>query len=265
MIIVSMTTTSTRIGAIADRLEGILTGDRPPDRLVLNLGIAASHLSCKGIRAVPDDLQALADKYRQLEFRFTTNLGPATKFLPTLREQWSNPEQIIVTADDDVRYPPYWLQRLAEYATRYPDTLLCYTARGIKLDRGYEDWPLIRRNRVRKPTLRHWDYLPRGHDGVLYRPCFFDRKVFDIQRMLQQCPSNDDLWFTAKRLATVPVRVIPCQSQFTMERPGQPLYAINQTANDGMIKKITKELKHLVATEAKLFPTNDTENDEGMH
>lgn len=264
MIIVSMTTTSARIAGLDANLRRILTGNRPPDRLVLNLGLGPSQLGCQGIKEIPQELRDLAEAHKQLEFRHTKNLGPGTKLLPTLREQWDNEDQIIVTADDDVLYPPYWLNRLLHYARQFPDALLCYTARAIRPTKPYEDWPLIRRNRTQRVTRPHWNYLPRGHDGVLYRPRFFQKRVFDITQMLRRCPSNDDIWFTARRRVKTPVRVVPCLKQFPYEPRGEPLYARNRTANDDMIREMQSDLKSLCAVEAELAPTVP-EDDPGLH
>ncbi|MCB0417264.1 MAG: hypothetical protein KDD39_06415, partial [Bdellovibrionales bacterium] len=48
--------------------------------------------------------------------------------------------------------------------------------------------------------MEHSAYFPTGKDGVLYRPRFFDERIFN-KDFLRKCPTNDDIWFRAGTIA----------------------------------------------------------------
>ncbi|KAG2424878.1 hypothetical protein HXX76_014036 [Chlamydomonas incerta] len=52
------------------------------------------------------------------------DMGPITKFVPTLRKYSDRPQTLIIVADDDIRYPPTLVEELVRAARAHPDTLV---------------------------------------------------------------------------------------------------------------------------------------------
>lgn len=150
------------------------------------------------------------------------DLGPATKFLHSVKKLKSQEEFIVI--DDDTIYSQYLIEDLT--AAPFLD--------GPKSVKGtywidHDGNPNRRRddtapNKQRKP-LRHIikkkiDYINRtdysttpiicGCDGVLLKPCFFNKKIHNITPQFFNC---DDIWlsgyFTAHKIKKY---VVPCRS-----------------------------------------------------
>jgi hypothetical protein len=190
--IVSLTTISSRIGAIGPTLQSILDGVVKPSRLTLWLCKDRGELG-RGIQ--PDDVPQEVRKM-PVEIRWCDNYGPATKLLPALME-W--PRAHIVTADDDHLYHPGWLHRLVGASRRYPRSIVCYRGRLVANHSGecppWRRWP-IRRGRHIRPTHR---LVPTACHGVLYPPGAFRSDVLDVDLLRRLSHGNDDLWFAATR------------------------------------------------------------------
>ncbi|MCU1589886.1 MAG: putative glycosyltransferase [Frankiales bacterium] len=133
-----------------------------------------------------------------------TNNRSYKKLLP-VRQQW--PRAVVVTADDDVRYPRYWLAELLQGHDRQPDAIIGHrgsemvpTAKGFA---PYETWPL-----ASPGTPPHRVFL-KGNGGILYPPGSLPEVAFDVALAEQLCPTADDVWFRATSLlAGTPVRRI---------------------------------------------------------
>jgi hypothetical protein len=209
-IIISFTTTPSRIGLLQHTLKSLLDQSRPPQRIILN--VPAFSLREQVAYVVPDDLRAL----KSLEIRRTEDLGPGTKLLPTLEN--SDPDQPILVLDDDRIYPAWLVAHYEAAMAAQPDAAL--TLGGWVVPPDLEDrFTTIRSSLlmqppapIRAPRLRR----PREIDvmlGVfsyLVRPRFFD--AGEIQR-LEGPPELryvDDVRTSA--LCRVPKFVIPARS-----------------------------------------------------
>jgi len=189
----SITTTGRRIGKIVPTIQSVLSGERKPDRLVLWLNEEGTPVAPPVSRdAVPRELASMP-----VDVRWCRNWGPATKLLPSMI---TFPEDHVVTFDDDVLYPHWWLRRLIEAAEPVPDTILCYRARLIKWSeagsvRSYREWPLIKAREFGPSD----ELLPTGIHGVLYPPGSLKEQAFDLDALRKVALPNDDLWFAATR------------------------------------------------------------------
>ncbi len=130
--------------------------------------------------------------------RYRPDLGPQTKLLYALREF---PGMPVATVDDDVIYPPNWLEELYRSYEAAPEHIHCYRAHSIRLgpDGGlapYSEWGWL------APGVRGPSHLlfPTGTCGVLYPPDALAEQVFDLAAMRRLCPTQDDLWFKAMAL-----------------------------------------------------------------
>ena len=94
-------------------------------------------------------------------------MGPHTKLVPALK---AFPNDILVTADDDVFYPVNWFEQLRSAYLNDPGKIYTHRAHEIGLDENnnitpYNDWHFSVK-KTDKPEL----LFPTGVGGVLYPP-----------------------------------------------------------------------------------------------
>lgn len=193
--VVSLTTHGARCDNVHLAIESIAWGWRKPSRLILWLDDA------RRFNDLPASLRRL--QQRGLEIELTDNFGPHTKYYPYVASQPSH-DVPLVTADDDIVYPRWWLKRLIAAHAMWPDQICCYRAHVVALSPAdgtgdgailqYSDWPPCE---SREPQCRHF---ATGVSGVIYPPSFLDflRRHGDAFRPC--CPKADDIWLHAMAL-----------------------------------------------------------------
>lgn len=186
---VSLTSFGDRIARVHLTVESIGRGAVIPGRIVLWLGDGES-------RELPAALRRL--QRRGLEVRFTEDLGPHTKYHPYCVEA-ADDGRTLVTADDDVLYPRWWLERLMAAVAQAPEDVWCYRSRQMVLTPDgrlapYSEW---QPNRSTEPSTT---LFATGVSGVAYPP--------RAQRALRDagtafagvCPRADDIWLHVTEL-----------------------------------------------------------------
>ncbi|GAB4423129.1 MAG: glycosyl transferase [Chloroflexi bacterium OHK40] len=175
-----------------------------------------------------------------VEIRYRPDLGPQTKLLYALREFAGLP---IVTADDDVIYPPDWLAGLYAAYQEAPACIHCWRAHRIRLaDDGtlapYRAWEWLAPG-VQGPSHR---LFPTGTCGTLYPPGALASEVFNLGAMRELCPTADDTWFKAMALlqGTPARKVQPDSVEFPhiagSER--KMLWTVNEGRNDAQLAAV---------------------------
>ncbi len=181
-VVVSLTTYGARLAKVHLTIESIAAGQVRPRRLILWVDDESTATD------PPEELRRLRD--RGLEVRATRDLGPYKKFYPTLALR--EPGESLVTADDDVLYPDWWLKRLVAAHRTAPDAVHCYRAREFTFEgaamTSYSTWPLCYSTR---PGLHHF---PTGVSGVLYPPHVLDALTAAGEAFLKTAPRSDDVW-----------------------------------------------------------------------
>ena len=162
-VVVSLTTHGTRLALVYLTIESIAAGALRPKRLVLWLNPAV------GNTVLPKTLLNL--QKRGLEIQFSDNYGPHTKYFPYVASI-SHHQLPMVTADDDVLYPHYWLQDLDSAHRSEPQHVHCYRARRVQLHygalRSYSEWPF---SDSTVPSILNF---ATGVSGVIYPPALMD-------------------------------------------------------------------------------------------
>ena len=233
-IIVSLTTTPTRLRKVHLAIESLLQQSFTPNRIILWVSEALT----------PVDLPfALRRQQRRgLEVRFRRDLRSFTKLIYALRE---HPASVVVTADDDTFYPRDWLRQLHESYFRQPAFIHCHRAH-LMLEtsagalRQYMEWEFFSPGQTGpSPWL-----FPTGVGGVLYPPNVLPPEISNEDLFLKLCPTADDVWFKAMALlAGVPtVKVSPAFSEYPTipGTQGQRLYSFNSADgnNDRQIQAV---------------------------
>jgi len=180
---VSLTSYGSRIDTVAYTIESIAAGTVRPQRLVLWL----------------DDPQRFAERpaalrrleRRGLEVRLTENRGPHTKYFPSLGLALADGLPL-VTADDDILYPPGWLAGLVAAGREHPEVVNCYRASVIALRDGavapYVTWP---RCKDVKTSAAHF---ATGVSGVRYPTTMLEALSEHGDEFAHRSPKADDIW-----------------------------------------------------------------------
>lgn len=186
MVIVSLTSYPGRIKKVSLCIQSLLRQSIKPDKVILWL----AREQFKNISCVPNKIRSLQKV--GLEIRFCDDLKSYKKIIYTGQEY---PNDIIVTADDDVIYPEDWLERLLATWKHHQKCVCCYRAHGIKFDDNYQPLPYAQwdggANGITNPSFF---LLPTGVCGVLYPPDAFKDVKCNISMIKQLCPLSDDMW-----------------------------------------------------------------------
>ncbi|WP_299650244.1 glycosyltransferase [uncultured Tateyamaria sp.] len=181
-LIVSLTSYPPRFDKLALTLQGILKQTMAADRTIL-------WIAEEDMDALPVSVRDLADD--GLEIRSCPNLRSYKKILPALAEA---PDATIITADDDVYYPPHWLE---DIVTAHHDSgapVVCVRGHYVQLQedgrpKPYGDWTMNHSAPTRSGLI-----FPTGVSGILYAPGCFAAGVTDWETASALCPTADDVW-----------------------------------------------------------------------
>jgi len=189
-ITISLTSYSYRVDKVNLAIQSLMDQELKADRIVLHLDKSKFNQS-----NLPSDLMILES--RGLTINFCKDIGPYTKLLPALKQY---PENLIVTADDDLIYPRSFLRELYEAYLKNPQFIHCHRMHNMKFDandkiKPYSEWD--RKSNVAEPGLL---VFPTGVGGILYPPGSLNDEVFNEEAFLTLSPGADDVWFKAMSL-----------------------------------------------------------------
>lgn len=236
-LIVSLTSYPPRFGGLHLTLQSLLQQTVRPDHLVL--WIAQGDLG-----RIPPKVQALVAQ--GVEIRACEDTRSYKKLIPAIE---SFPDASIVTADDDVYYPPDWLATLAAGVDPAESVIVCHRVNRILYEPGgalrpYDSWPDdVQDDAARRPST---DLMPIGVGGVLYPPHSLTPDVTDKTLFQKLAPDNDDLWFfwSARRAGTRFRKVGGRFPRITWPRSQRGhLFSLNQFGgNDRQLADLTAAL-----------------------
>ena len=184
-VTVSLTSHSTRVQTVHLTIESIGRGMVRPQRLILWLDDPATHAD------LPQPLRRL--QQRGLEIRLTKNFGPHTKYYPYVIS--SDRGQLpLITVDDDILYPRWWLWAMWRSIRRGPDAIVVYRGRRVVLVDGqfadYAGWPVCETDR---PSLANF---VTGVSGAYYPAVALDALLEQGDRFTSITPKADDIWLS---------------------------------------------------------------------
>ena len=207
-VIVSLTSYKPRINDVKYAIYSLLNQTFPPDKLILWLDEDSFPQREENL---PQDLLELRNF--GLTIDWSENLRPYTKLIPALEKY---PDDIIVTADDDIFYRADWLKILYDEHLNSPDCVIAHRAHGIRLDAQgnifpYTAWHSEIKTLITPP--RHYKNFLTGVGGVLYKKKFFHGDILKREIFMEVSPTNDDIWFWAMAvLNDTPIK-IPAAAQ----------------------------------------------------
>lgn len=199
-LIVSLTSYPPRFPTLAATLKSLLDQQVRADHILL-------WIAERDLDLLPDEVLAL--RAHGLDIRPCADLRSYKKLIPCLE---AFPDSYVVTADDDVHYPPDWLATLVDAVDPAAPAIIARRAHLARFDRDgraapYLDWSLDTQRR-RSPGLRTL-LFPTGVGGILYPPRALPPEALDIDAFTALCPDADDIWFfwMARRNGMSHVRV----------------------------------------------------------
>ncbi len=186
-VVVSLTSYPPRFSTLHKAVKSILQQSIKPKRLCL-------WIAENDIGILPDNVKRLT-KYG-LEILLTHDTKSFKKIIPCVLR---DPDEVIVTADDDVYYPKDWLMTLYAHHLQSPDKVICHRARHITFAKNgsinpYSLWPYI------TEEMESLLVLPIGNGGILYPPNCFHRDIGREEIFLNICEFGDDIWLKVMSL-----------------------------------------------------------------
>jgi hypothetical protein len=224
-LVVSLATIPERLGMTHIAVESLLRQTLQPDRLILWLSRNLKNQTLSF---------ALRNQVRRgLEIRYVEEIGPYNKMIYALKE---HENARIVTADDDMIYPRFWLEQLVNAYESEPHCVHCHRAhRMIPGNDGrllpYAKWDFYAPGDIGPSFL----LFPTGVGGVLYPPGVLHPEVFNEAVFREICPTADDVWFKAMALLNrVRCRkVSPCYQELPPVRGTQARALWHENVNNG--------------------------------
>lgn len=188
-LIVSLTSFPARIKAVSYTIESILAQTKKPNLVVLWLGYDQFPGKEKDL---PKRLLRLTQY--GLTIKWCKDIRSYTKLIPSLE---AYPDDIIVTTDDDVWYPPVWLEKLYNSYLKNPEFIHAHRCLKVIANNGkiqkYKNWGF--QNYAPQQPSYCWHITGTG--GVLYPPNCFHKDICNREKFLTMAPTVDDIWFWA--------------------------------------------------------------------
>ncbi len=238
-LIVSLTSYPARIDdafyAIVSLLQQTLTAD------AVILWLTASQFPAREAD-VPARILSMCDL--GLEIRWWDEpIRSYTKLVPAMR---TYPDDIIVTADDDIYYPERWLEMLHDAYRREPGAIHAHRVHRCRLDDQGLPAPYAAWDKSITAGDASALNFATGCGGVLYPPHSLHPDATRTELFSALCPTADDVWFwcMAVRQGTKTRAVeggfasliyVDAEREMGM-KPGTTLYEVNRTENDRQIR-----------------------------
>ena len=197
--IISFTTIPSRINKTQEMINSLLNQTMKPDEIVLWIG--KEYKRVNGKIEIP---KFIADT--DIKVKYCDDIGPFTKLFYSLKENWEDKECLIITADDDVFYPPTWFENLIKTSELYPNSAIGYRGRVLNPNNRLD----YIRSRIFEgsPTEKPLNVdIITGTWGALYKPRFFTDFIFN-HKVINDNFFVDDIWITGNLVKNNTQRLI---------------------------------------------------------
>lgn len=242
-LIVSLTSYPARINYAPIAINTLLQQNLKPDRLILWL--ANSQFLFKE-RDLPQELLSLREL--GLEIRWCKDLKSYKKLVPALREF---PNDIIVTADDDIYYQKNWLKSLYEAYLKNPKNIYCKRAVKMKIENN-AICDNYKRDECFNVNYKKASFSNQlmGGSGCLFPPHSLHSDIFDTNKFLLLLPTHDDIYFWVMAiLASTKIEIVGGFEEEMLMIDGSEACSLSMNNNDKgsgispkeAFKRITKE------------------------
>lgn len=191
-VIVSLTTIPERIGIVYYAIKSLMLQTYPPNRIILWLAkeqFAEMEL--------PKKLLFLQNT--GLEIQFCNDIKPHKKYYFAMQEQGND---LLLTYDDDLIYPPDSIEKLICWHEKYPDCIICNRAQILSLTndgklKSCTEWKVYSKEGWQYPSDK---IMASTGGGCLYPPHCFGQRVFNLSDIKKCALRTDDLWMKTMAL-----------------------------------------------------------------
>jgi len=189
-VIACFSTLPGRIQGLMPTINSLLDQTRPPDEIVI--AVPRYSLREKREYVVPGYLRKIP---RVRVLHCDKDWGPATKFIPVLKEEMAagRLDTLVVVVDDDAVSPPDTIELYLHHHRHLPDAALSF--RGWPMARSFrwgEVSPVFGTD-VRQPVRVA---VITGCGSYLIQPRFFDERLWDYSAAPAGAFYMDDVWIS---------------------------------------------------------------------
>lgn len=246
-LIVSLTSFPARIKTVHQTINTLLRQTVKPDHIILWL---SEEQFPEGYDALPFELKSLTNL--GLEIKWCEDLRSYKKLIPTLREF---PNDIIVTADDDIMYVENWLESLYVEYLKNPEYIYVRRARRICVENNVIKQIPVKQDVFSENTEASYNNRIAGGSGCLFPPNSLYKDILNTDLVMNLIPTHDDVFFWA--MGVLNGRKIKVVEGFSSNLYVMPevqkfgLCKINRKGNAGMTiqeaySKITEKYPQII-------------------
>ncbi len=216
-IIVSFTTFPKRILSAGIVVSSMMNQTIKPD--VINLYLSKEEFP-KGISQLPHIIKKEIECGLNVVF-VEKNLKPHKKYFYALQDY---PDDIVVVIDDDIVYPNDLIEVLYNCHKSFPNAVVAQCAHTL-LKNGCPISEYVDLEEANESYIPKMSYQALGAGGVLYPPHSMHSELFNIDFILNNCLSSDDIWLKAMQLMnntpvvitnTMRLVYIPCSQEIAL-------------------------------------------------
>lgn len=184
-LIVSLTTFPLRINTVYQTITTLLNQTFKPDKVILWL--AEEQFTDKKL---PENLTKLQQFGLTIKW-CNEDIKSFKKLIPALKEY---PDDIIITADDDIFYPQDFVESLYKMYLSAPECI--HANRAFVIKKSGNKYLIKARGYVKDKTYEpHYiNEFMTGY-GTLFPPHCLHNDIFDKNLYMNLMPTNDDVWF----------------------------------------------------------------------
>ena len=182
-VIINLTSYPPRFNKIHLTIKTLLAQSYKADKLIL-------WIAHKDKEQLPEAIIKLERKYQNFEIRFCDDLRSYKKIIPALL---AFPNEILITADDDVYYSHNWLKTLIANWNGNNNQIVAYRTHKVALNddgtaKPYNGWQHCCSN------TSNCVLFPTGSAGILYPSGSLNSAVTDHKTFMDICQTADDVW-----------------------------------------------------------------------
>ncbi|WP_299033012.1 hypothetical protein [uncultured Pseudokineococcus sp.] len=230
-VVVSLASFGRRTKTAHLAVESVAAGSARPSRIVVWLDESDEGAP------LPRPLRRLVS--RGLEVRYAPAAwGPHKKYYPLAAERTGVP---VITADDDIFYPPTWLADLERATSGFRSAdVVAHRVHVLQLEQGrvapYATWPSCA---TTEPSLLHF---PTGTSGRYIPVALLEELAERGTAFLETCPRADDVWLHAVSVrASVATRQVEARGHHFPQVPGSQLeglyrHNVERSGNDEQVR-----------------------------
>lgn len=237
-VIVSFTSFPRRFSNLDLVVKSIMMQSMKADKIILYLGSDSKNVE------LPSKLLSLKEKGLEIIYR-DEDLKSHKKYYYAFQDY---PNDIVITVDDDLVYEKDMIKLLVDSYNKYPNSVSAKRVHRMKVEKNgklakYNDWQWNCED-ITQPSL---ELVAIGCGAILYPPNCMDKKVFDKEKILNQCLKADDIWLKFMQiLKKTPVVYVKGRRIHPVTILGSQKYTLNsinveQNQNDVYIQNLENE------------------------